>query len=115
MSLCPDCDEPLALTFRSTGGLSGQKRGDSYNTSPDTTHYVCFPCAKAWKQRLDGPFTPDVVGELTFFTCRDLTCGAAMTVTRESATPTDVEMTCAQGHRYAVAADGDGLTLKSIG
>lgn len=114
---CPDCDEPLARAFQTTSGVGAHKRGDNFNTTPDTTHYLCFPCAKAWKQRLTGPLTPDVVGELSFFTCRDHSCGAAMTVTRDSDEPTGVELTCAAGHRYAVTRDDDGggLTLKPAG
>jgi hypothetical protein len=113
---CPDCDEPLARAFQTTSGVGAYKRGDNFNTTPDTTHYLCFLCAKAWKQRLDGPLTPDVVGELSFFTCRDHACGVAMTVTRESAEPTEVELTCGAGHRYAVVRDeAGGLTLKIAG
>lgn len=108
---CPDCDDPLTFGFVSTSGVGAHKRGDNFNTTPDTTHYICFPCGHAWKQRLSGPLTPDVVGDLAFFTCRDHACGAAMAVTRESATPAGVELTCAQGHRYAVTALDDGLTL----
>jgi hypothetical protein len=55
-----------------------------------------------------------VVGDLSFFTCRHHDCGTAMTVTRESATPTDVELTCVQGHRYGVARDDDGLVLVAM-
>lgn len=112
---CPDCDAPLALAFGSTSGTGAHKRGDNFNTIPDTTHYLCFPCSRAWKQRLSGPLTPDVVGELSFFTCRDHACGAAMAVTRESATPASVELTCTRGHRYAVTASEDGLTLVLMG
>lgn len=112
---CPDCDEPLPFTFRTTSGVGASKRGDQYNTTPDTAHFVCFPCAKAWKQRLTGPLTPDIVGDLAFFTCRDLSCGAAMTVSRESSAPLEVELTCTQGHRYAVVAGDEGLTLQLLG
>lgn len=108
---CPDCDDPLALAFHSTSGTGAHKRGDSFNTTPDTTHYLCFPCGRAWKQRLSGPLTPDVVGELSFFTCRDHACGAAMTVTHESPVVTEVRLTCSQGHRYVVTETADGLTL----
>jgi hypothetical protein len=109
---CPDCDEALTFAFGSTGGTGAHKRGDHYNTVPDTAHYVCFPCHHAWKQRLDGPLTPDIVGELSFFTCRDHSCGAAMAITREPDTPPiGTELTCAQGHRYHVAALDGGLTL----
>jgi hypothetical protein len=113
--LCPDCDEALTFAFGSTSGTGAHKRGDNFNTTPDTSHYLCFACGRAWKQRLSGPLTPDVVGELSFFTCRDHGCGAAMAVTREAATPTGVELTCAQGHRYTVAATDDGLTLVMAG
>ena len=111
---CPDCDDPLVFAFGSTSGVGAHKRGDHYNTTPDTSHYLCFPCALAWKQRLSGPLTPDVVGALAFFLCRDHTCGAPMTVTRESATPTDVELTCEHGHRYSVTTLDDGLTLAMV-
>jgi hypothetical protein len=111
---CPDCDEPLAYAFHDTSGVGGQKRGDSYNTTPDSAHYICFPCAKAWKQRLSGPLTPDVVGDLAFFSCRITECGAKLTVTHESATPTEIELACGQGHRYRVSAGvGGGLVLES--
>jgi hypothetical protein len=108
---CPDCDDPLAFAFETTSGVGAHKRGDSFNTTPDTTHYICFACGCAWKQRLSGPLTPDVVGDLAFFTCRDHACGAAMIVTHESSTPIGLELTCAQGHRYAVTALDEGLTL----
>jgi hypothetical protein len=112
---CPDCDAPLTFAFGSTGGTGAHKRGDHYNTAPDTAHYLCFPCHHAWKQRLDGPLTPDIVGELSFFTCRDHSCGAAMAITREAGTPPiGTELTCAQGHRYHVAALDDGLTLLAL-
>ena len=110
---CPDCDDPLVPTFESTGGLSGQKRGDAYNTAPDTQHYVCFACAKAWKQRLDGPLTPDVLGELTFFTCPDIECGLALVVSGEGGAIEDVRLTCGKGHVYEVAQSGEGLKLRA--
>jgi hypothetical protein len=110
---CPDCDEPLAFAFSETSGLGGWKRGDGFNTTPDTAHYLCFPCRKAWKQRLTGPLTPDVVGDLAFFSCRRPECGATLDVTRESMTPTEIELTCRSGHRYAVRlTDEGGLTLE---
>ena len=110
---CPDCDEPLAFTFRDTSGVGAHKRGDSFNTTPDTDHYVCFSCGSAWKQRLSGALTPDVVGDLAFFVCRQPDCGARLTVTRESLVLTDVELTCPRGHAYVVvAADGGGLALE---
>ena len=112
---CPDCDDPVPFTFHSTSGVGAYKRGDNFNTVPDTAHYICFPCGKTWKQRLDGPLTPDIVGELAFFTCGDHTCGAAMAVTRESVDPIGVELTCSQRHRYRVAAFEDGLTVEAIG
>ena len=105
---CPECDEPIAFAFRDTSGQGGHKRGDAFNTTPDTDHYVCLLCLKAWKQRLDGPLTPDVVGELTFFTCREPTCGARLDVTRESGAPAGTELACAAGHRYVVVAMSDG-------
>ena len=111
---CPDCDEPVAFAFGSTSGVGAHKRGDHFNTTPDTVHYVCFPCGRAWKRRLSGPLTPDVVGELTFFTCRDASCGAAMSVSRESATPEGTELTCAKGHRHAVTAFDGGLTVTAM-
>lgn len=111
---CPDCDEPLAYTFEETSGLSGWKRGAGTNLEPDTWHYVCFPCRTAWKQRLDGPLTPDVVGELTFFSCKIPECGASLATTHESLVPTEVRMTCGNGHAWAVVTTGDGgLTLEA--
>jgi hypothetical protein len=110
--VCPDCDEPLAFTFSETSGLSGWKRGDGHNTTVDTAHYVCFPCAKAWKQRLDGPLTPDIVGDLAFFSCRLAECGGRLEVSVESAVPIEVELACPAGHRYGVSlTDEGGLTL----
>jgi hypothetical protein len=112
---CPDCGDPVPFTFHSTSGVGAHKRGDNFNTIADTAHYICFPCGKAWKQRLDGPLTPDIVGDLAFFTCRDHSCGAAMAVTRESGDPVGVELTCTQGHRYRVAASDGGLALEPAG
>jgi hypothetical protein len=109
---CPDCDEALAFTFSETSGLSGWKWGEAVNTTVDTMHYVCFPCGKTWKQRLDGPLTADIVGDLAFFSCGQPECGRPLRVTQESLTPTDVELACAGGHRYAVQlTDEGGLTL----
>jgi len=112
---CPDCDEPVPFTFHDTAGVGAWKQGDGFNTTPDTAHYVCFPCGKAWKQRLSGPLTPDIVGDLAFFSCRLPECGAKLTVTRESAVPTGIELTCAAGHVYAVRATGEGgLILEAL-
>lgn len=112
---CPDCGDPLAYTFSDTAGVGAWKRGDGFNTTPDTTHYICFACAKAWKQRLSGPLTPDLVGDIAFFSCRDVECGSRLAVTLESAEPTRVELTCPHGHRYAVQpAEDGGLTLAAI-
>lgn len=111
---CPECDAPLAFTFQSTSGVGAHKRGDHYNTTPDTRHYACFDCAKAWKQRLSGPLTPDIVGELTFFTCPDHSCGHAMTVTSPAGTVADVRLACGQGHTWRVAAADDGLKLVAV-
>lgn len=109
---CPDCDEMMPFTFMDTAGVGAWKLGDGFNTTPDTAHYVCFPCGKTWKQRLDGPLTPDMVGDIAFFSCAQPECGATLTVTQESATPTEIELACAQGHRYAVRpTDEGGLTL----
>lgn len=109
---CPGCDEALAFTFSETSGLSGWKSGDAFNTTVDTMHYVCFGCEKTWKQRLDGPLTPDVVGDLVFFSCGKPDCGRPITVTHVSLIPTDVELECAGGHRYGVTlTDEGGLTL----
>jgi hypothetical protein len=95
-----------------TAGVGAWKRGDGFNATPDTTHYVCFACLQAWKQRLDGPLTHDVVGDLAFFSCRRDDCGAPLSIARESPTPTGVELACPHGHRYAVrAGDAGGLVL----
>jgi hypothetical protein len=110
---CPDCDEPLAFTYLDTSGVGAHKRGDNYNVVPDTRHYVCFPCEKAWKQRLDGPLTPDIVGDLAFFTCRESECGRRLTVRVDGPTVTDVELGCEGGHRFLVRSDGhDGLLIE---
>jgi hypothetical protein len=109
---CPDCDDPMAFTFMDTAGVGAWKQGDGFNTTPDTAHYVCFPCGKTWKQRLGGPLTPDIIGEIAFFSCRKNGCGRTLAVTRESASPTDVELACADGHAYVVVTTDDGgLTL----
>jgi hypothetical protein len=109
---CPDCDEALAFTFSETSGLSAWKRGDAVNLIVDTLHYVCFLCAKTWKQRLDGPLTQDVVGDIVFFSCGQPDCGRPIRVTHESLTPTEVELACEAGHRYGVQlTEEGGLTL----
>jgi hypothetical protein len=109
---CPDCAGHVPFAFTDTSGVGAWKRGDGFNTTADSAHYVCFPCGKAWKQRLAGPLTPDVVGDLAFFSCRVADCGAKLTMTRESATPTEIELSCSQGHYYLVrATDDGGLTL----
>lgn len=110
---CPDCDEALAFTFSETSGLSAWKRGDAANTQVDTMHYVCFACAKTWKQRLQGPLTPDIVGDLVFFACGAPDCGRQLRVTRESLLPTEIELACENGHQYGVTlTDEGGLTLR---
>ena len=114
MPLCPDCDEPMPYAFHDTAGVGAWKLGDGFNTTPDTAHYVCFPCAKAWKQRLDGPFTQDIIGDLAFFTCKLTECGERLQVTCESIVPTEIELACVRGHRFTVRATEDGsLTLAS--
>ena len=109
---CPDCDDPLTFAYTDTSGQGAHKRGDHFNTTPDTRHYLCFPCEKAWKQRLDGPLTPDVVGDLAFFSCRDPACGGRLHVTDVSNHAGVIELVCAHGHRHVVTADASGhLTL----
>jgi hypothetical protein len=115
MAVCPDCEELLAFTFLDTSGVGAHKRGDNFNTEPDTRHFVCFFCATAWKQRLDGPYTPDIVGDLAFFTCGAPECGRRLAVVVEGA-PTAVELACEKGHRFCVRSDGsDGLVLERAG
>lgn len=98
-----------------TAGLGGWKRGDGFNTVPDTSHFVCFSCAKCWKQRQDGPLTPDMIGDIAFFTCRLNECGAAMTVTKGSTVPTEIELTCGKGHAFRIAnTDEGGLVVASL-
>jgi hypothetical protein len=106
--MCPACDEALSYAFMDTSGLGGQKRGDAYNTVPDSAHYVCFACASAWKQRADGPLTPDIVGAIAFFTCRVAECGRPLVVTREDTEASSVELECGDHHRYVVARTHDG-------
>ena len=108
---CPDCGDPLVFAFIDTAGVGATKRGDHYNTTPDTVHYACFPCAKAWKQRLTGPLTPDIVGELALFTCKHHDCGRPLTMTTEGATPSAVELGCASGHLFKVRQDEHGVTI----
>jgi hypothetical protein len=105
---CPDCDEPLVFAFRDASGVGAHKRGDAFNTTPDTAHYLCLLCLEAWKQRLDGPLTPDVVGDLAFFSCRRPECGARLEVVREADSPAALELGCAGGHRYGFASTEDG-------
>lgn len=112
---CPDCDEPLAFAFRDTSGTGAHKRGDNYNTVPDTDHYVCFECAAAWKQRLDGPLTPDVVGQLAFFSCRRAECGRMLVIVALSEVATDHRLACSEGHMHVVRPLDDGLTIAEAG
>jgi hypothetical protein len=104
---CPACDEPLDYAFMDTSGLGGQKRGDAYNTVPDSAHYVCFACASAWKQRADGPLTPDAIGEIAFFTCRAPDCGRPLVVT-SGTDAMSVELECGDRHRFFLARTDDG-------
>ena len=106
--VCPDCGDPVLFAFSDTAGLGAQKQGDGYNTTPDSAHFVCFLCGKAWKQRLNGPLTPDVVGDIAFFTCKDLDCGRALTVTADAADGVGTTLTCASGHAHAVIATDEG-------
>ena len=109
---CPDCDDPIPYTFTDTAGVGAWKLGDGFNTTPDTLHYVCLPCGKAWKQRLDGPLTPDIIGNLAFFSCRHPDCGATLGVSGEPATPAGAQLLCTNGHRFVVVETEDGgLTL----
>jgi hypothetical protein len=109
---CPECEAPLAFTFVDTSGVGAWKLGDGFNTTPDTAHYVCFSCAAAWKRRLEGPLTPDVVGDLAFFTCRRDACGGRLTIAGNASDPADVELACPRGHRHRVqAVEGGGLVL----
>jgi hypothetical protein len=111
---CPDCDEPLFFAFHDTAGVGAWKQGDGFNTTIDTAHYICFPCAKSWKQRLNGPLTPDVVGDLAFFSCKHLDCGAPLHVTRESPIATDIELACSHGHEFTIGTpDYGGLELRA--
>jgi hypothetical protein len=113
MMACPDCGDALVFTFSETSGLGAWKQGGGYNATPDTRHFVCFPCQKAWKQRLDGRLTPDVVGDLAFFTCRQENCGGRLSVTHEDVEPTAIALACPVGHAYVVRATGEGgLTLE---
>ena len=106
--LCPDCDDPLVFAFQETSGLGAWKLGDGFNTTPDTDHYICFACAKAWKQRLSGPLTQDVVGDLAFFSCRHTDCGRSLTRRGDALPPDDVVLACTAGHIYVVQGSTDG-------
>jgi hypothetical protein len=105
---CPDCGDPMVFAFRDTSGVGAHKRGDSFNTTPDTDHFLCFPCTKAWKRRLSGPLTPDVVGELAFFSCRVDECGRPLTVMSEGVSPEAVELGCAEAHMHHVVSTVEG-------
>ena len=85
---CPDCEELMHYAFDDTSGVGAWKLGGGFATTPDSAHYICFYCAKAWKQRLDGPLTPDMIGEITFFTCRATDCGARLEVVARLEAPT---------------------------
>ena len=106
--VCPDCEELLHYAFHDTSGVGAWKLGGGFATTPDSAHYVCFYCAKAWKQRLDGPLTPDMIGEINFFTCKATDCGARLEVTKESPIAKEIELSCGSGHRYRVARAEDG-------
>lgn len=110
--LCPDCEELLHYAFHDTSGVGAWKLGGGFATTPDSAHYLCFYCAKAWKQRLDGPLTPDMIGEINFFTCKAPDCGGRLTVTKESALATEIELACPAGHQFRVSRVETGeLTL----
>jgi hypothetical protein len=111
---CPDCGDALVFAFIDTAGVGAHKRGDSFNTTPDTTHYACLSCAKAWKQRLTGPLTPDIVGELALFTCKHQDCGRPLTNANEmneATEPSAVELSCPSGHRFRIQQDEHGLSV----
>ena len=108
---CPDCDEPLIFAFMDTAGVGAWKQGEGVNTTPDIAHYICFPCGRSWKQRLDGPLTQDIIGDLAFFSCKKDDCGAPLTVTQWSPVPTEIELACANGHQCRVQAEGDELMV----
>lgn len=109
--LCPDCDDPLVFAYRDTSGVGAHKRGDNFNTTPDTDHFLCLLCTKAWKRRLDGPLTPDVVGDLAFFTCRNVECGRPMEVVALVDAGPGTELACASGHRVVIRAADDGSLM----
>ncbi|MCC7009716.1 MAG: hypothetical protein IT184_12975 [Acidobacteria bacterium] len=113
---CPDCDDPLTFAYEDTSGQGAHKRGDHFNTTPYTRHYLCFPCEKAWKQRLEGPFTPDVVADLAFFSCREGGCGARLHVSAISNDEGAIELTCPHGHRHVVlrANGSNELTVAAV-
>jgi hypothetical protein len=116
---CPDCDEPLVFAFRDTSGTGAHKRGDAFNTVPDTDHYVCFVCLKAWKQRLDGRLTPDLVGDLAFFACRVEDCGRRLEPAgkqiADAAVERPFELQCAHGHRFELRRSQDGSLVLEAG
>lgn len=111
---CPDCGDVLVFAFLDTAGVGAHKRGDSFNTTPDTTHYACLACAKAWKQRLTGPLTPDIVGELALFTCTHQDCGRPLTNATDATEPSAVELACTSGHRFRIRQDEHGLSVVAV-
>lgn len=116
---CPDCDEPLTFAFRDTSGTGAHKRGDSFNTVPDTDHYVCLLCLKAWKQRLDGRLTPDVVGDLALFSCRVADCSRRLELAEkqngENPVGAVLELQCTAGHRFEIRRSDDGSLVLEAG
>ncbi|MEO7888485.1 MAG: hypothetical protein ABIW19_00615 [Vicinamibacterales bacterium] len=102
------------FAFDDTSGVGAWKRGEGFNTTPDSAHYLCFCCAKAWKQRLDGPLTPDVVGELAFFCCRESDCGEPLSLSLDSVVPSRIQLECARGHQHAVQSADGGLILSRL-
>ena len=110
---CPDCDEPLVLTFQIRAALAPTSAATTSTPRPTPITSCALHAGRPGSSGCRAPVTPDVVGDLAFFVCRRADCGGRLVITHESLVPTDIELTCPRGHGYiVVAADGGGLMLQ---